>query len=98
MVGVIHTLRQAPWPSPPGQAWSRNLAYYPHILYLIPTGGLSANQLTWLPAYHNFLLPVKTLSKIFKDKKPLLPTPSYRMIENRSGSSTANGSVTATLL
>jgi hypothetical protein len=61
-VGILHT-------------WGRNLAYHPHIHYLIPAGGLAANTQTlrssgqaWLPARHDFLLPVKALSKIFRGK------------------------------
>lgn len=55
MVGVLHT-------------WGRNLAYHPHIHYLVPAGGLAADRQTWLPASKNFLLPVKALSKIFRAK------------------------------
>lgn len=55
MVGILHT-------------WGRNLAYHPHIHYLIPAGGLVANTQTWLPARQDFLLPVKALSKIFRGK------------------------------
>ncbi len=53
LVGMLHT-------------WGRNLAYHPHIHYLVPAGGLAADQQTWLPARKNFLLPVKALSKIFR--------------------------------
>jgi hypothetical protein len=49
-------------------AWGRNLSYHPHIHYLIPAGGLSADHRTWLPAHHHFLLPVKALSRIFRAK------------------------------
>jgi len=55
MVGVLHT-------------WGRNLAYHPHIHYLVPAGGLADDTQTWLPARQNFLLPVKALSKIFRGK------------------------------
>jgi hypothetical protein len=55
LIGILHT-------------WGRNLSYHPHIHYLIPAGGLSADHRTWLPAHHNFLLPVKALSRIFKAK------------------------------
>jgi hypothetical protein len=54
LVGVLHT-------------WTRNLAYHPHVHYLIPGGGLSSNQ-TWLPARNNFFLPVKALSRLFRAK------------------------------
>ena len=55
MVGILHT-------------WGRNLAYHPHIHYLVPAGGLAADSHTWLPARQDFLLPVKALSKIFRGK------------------------------
>ena len=55
LVGILHT-------------WGRNLAYHPHIHYLIPAGGLAADTQTWLPARQDFLLPVKALSKIFRGK------------------------------
>jgi hypothetical protein len=55
MVGVLHT-------------WGRNLAYHPHIHYLVPAGGLALEGKTWLPARHNFLLPVRALSRIFRGK------------------------------
>jgi len=55
LVGILHT-------------WGRNLAYHPHIHYLVPAGGLAPITHTWLPARQNFLLPVKALSKIFRSK------------------------------
>lgn len=55
LIGVLHT-------------WGRNLSYHPHIHFLVPAGGLSADRRTWLPARHNFLLPVKALSRIFRAK------------------------------
>lgn len=53
LVGVLHT-------------WTRNLAYHPHIHYLAPGGGLVSGGTTWLPARHNFFLPVRALSKLFR--------------------------------
>jgi len=55
MLGVLHT-------------WGRNLAYHPHVHYLVPGGGLSADGQSWLPARHNFLLPVRALSRVFRGK------------------------------
>jgi hypothetical protein len=54
-VGVLHT-------------WGRNLAYHPHVHYLVPGGGLSTDGQSWLPARHNFLLPVRALSRVFRGK------------------------------
>jgi hypothetical protein len=53
MVGVLHT-------------WGRNLAYHPHIHYLVPAGAATDEE--WLPARHNFFLPVRALSKVFRGK------------------------------
>jgi hypothetical protein len=55
LVGVLHT-------------WGRNLSYHPHIHYLIPGGGWTADGETWLPARNTFLLPVKALSRIARAK------------------------------
>jgi hypothetical protein len=55
MVGVLHT-------------WGRNLAYHPHIHYLVPAGGWSETQHRWLPSRYNFLLPVRALSRLFRGK------------------------------
>ena len=53
LVGVLHT-------------WTRNLIYHPHVHYLAPGGGLSADGQTWLPAQNCFFLPVRALSKLFR--------------------------------
>jgi hypothetical protein len=69
MVGVLHT-------------WGRNLAYHPHIHYLVPAGGLASDGKTFLSACHNFLLPVRALSRIFRGKlrKALRATDCYQRI------------------
>jgi hypothetical protein len=55
MVGTLHT-------------WGRNLSYHPHVHYLVPAGGLSADGEQWLAARRNFLVPVKALSALFRAK------------------------------
>jgi len=55
LIGVLHT-------------WGRNLSYHPHVHFLVPAGGLSADGQTWLPARADFLLPVQALSPIFRGK------------------------------
>ena len=50
------------------QTWGRNLAYHPHIHYLVPGGGLHTDGQSWLPARNNFFLPVRALSKVFRSK------------------------------
>jgi hypothetical protein len=79
MVGILHI-------------WGRNLSYHPHIHYLIPAGGLAADTLTlrssglaWLPARHDFLLPVKAPSRIFRGKlrQALVKTPLFARIPSK---------------
>src|SRR6266508_3016289 len=53
MVGVLHT-------------WTRKLDYHPHVHYIVPGGGWSAEKQCWLPAHHNFFVPVKALSKLLR--------------------------------
>lgn len=53
--GVLHT-------------WGRMLPYHPHIHYLVPAGGLSADRKKWIAARNSFYLPVRALSKIYKAK------------------------------
>jgi hypothetical protein len=55
LMGVLHT-------------WTRDLAYHPHVHYLIPGGGLAADGQTWLPSRKTFFLPVKALSILFRAK------------------------------
>lgn len=50
------------------QTWTRDLRYHPHVHYLIPGGGMSAETPTWLPAKRKYLLPEKPLAKIFRAK------------------------------
>ena len=55
MIGVLHT-------------WGRDLSYHPHVHYLVPAGGLSFDGEHWVSAQHNFLIPVKALSILFRAK------------------------------
>jgi Putative transposase len=51
--GVLHT-------------WGRHLQYHPHIHYMVPGGGLSADRSAWWPSRANFFVPVKALSFIYR--------------------------------
>jgi hypothetical protein len=51
--GVLHT-------------WGRQLQYHPHIHYIVPGGGLSADHSTWVPSRANFFVPVRALSPIYR--------------------------------
>lgn len=53
--GVLHT-------------WGRQLPYHPHIHYIIPAGGISADRKQWIAARNSFYLPVRALSKIYRAK------------------------------
>jgi len=55
MVGVLHT-------------WGRKLNYHPHVHYLVPAGGLSADGEQWISARRNFFVPVRALSILFRAK------------------------------
>jgi hypothetical protein len=54
MVGVLHT-------------WGRDLAYHPHLHYLVPAGAWDG-QVWRRGRYKRFLLPVKALSLLFRAK------------------------------
>ncbi len=52
-VGVLHT-------------WGQTLVYHPHIHMIVPAGGLSPDQMEWVPSSKKFFLPVKLLSGVFR--------------------------------
>ncbi len=52
-VGVLHT-------------WGQTLAYHPHIHMIVPAGGLSQDQMEWVPSPKKFFVPVKLLSGVFR--------------------------------
>src|ERR1017187_8298982 len=54
-LGVLHT-------------WGQNLQHHPHIHYIVPAGGLSLDGSRWIDSSRRFFLPVKALSKIFREK------------------------------
>jgi len=53
MLGVLHT-------------WSRTLLYHPHVHYLVPGGGLSADERQWISAGPKFLVHVRPLGQRFR--------------------------------
>jgi predicted Zn-ribbon and HTH transcriptional regulator len=52
-VGVLHT-------------WGQTQVYHPHIHTIVPAGGLSDDQMEWIPSPRKFFLPVKLLSNVFR--------------------------------
>jgi hypothetical protein len=55
LLGVLHT-------------WSRTLLYHPHIHYLVPGGGLSLDERSWVPSRPGFLVRVEPLSDHFRTR------------------------------
>ena len=53
-IGVLHT-------------WTRLLMYHPHIHYIVPDGAFDVVRNVWNKSEHQFLIPVKALSKIFRE-------------------------------
>ena len=53
--GVLHT-------------WGRTLEYHPHVHYVVPGGGVSAEGDRWMPSRAHFFVPVQALSVIFRAK------------------------------
>lgn len=72
LIGVLHT-------------WTRDLRFHPHIHFLVPAGGLTADGQSWLPARKRFLLPVKALSKLFRAacQRTLKGSPDYAQLPTR---------------
>jgi len=52
-IGLLHT-------------WGQNLQHHPHIHYVIPGGGLSADRGRWISCPSGFFLPVGVLRKVFR--------------------------------
>jgi hypothetical protein len=52
-VAVLHT-------------WTQTLNQHPHIHMIIPSGGLSEDQMEWIPCRNNFFAPKKVISSLFR--------------------------------
>ena len=50
------------------QTWTRDMLYHPHVHFLVPGGGLSPDDSTWLPSREDFFVHVKPLSILFRAK------------------------------
>lgn len=50
------------------QTWARDMHYHPHVHFIVTGGGISADEQTWLPAQHDFLMPYRAVAKIFRAK------------------------------
>ncbi len=47
--------------------WGQRLDHHPHVHCVVPGGGLSSDRSRWISARENFFLPVKVLSKRFRN-------------------------------
>jgi hypothetical protein len=55
LVGVLHT-------------WGRDLSYHPHVHFLVPGGGLTADGQQWRQSRRGFLVHVRPLGQLFRAK------------------------------
>ena len=47
--------------------WGQALSHHPHIHYIVPGGGISPDRTRWVPCLPGFFLPVRVLSRRFRD-------------------------------
>ncbi len=52
-VAVLHT-------------WGQTLVYHPHVHMIVPAGGLSEDQMEWIPSSKKFFVPIKAISAMFR--------------------------------
>jgi len=52
-VSVLHT-------------WGQTLVYHPHVHMLVPAGGISEDEMEWIPSFNKFFVPVKAVSSMFR--------------------------------
>lgn len=48
--------------------WGQTLLHHPHLHCVVPAGGLSPDERRWIPAREGFFLPVRVLSRLFRQK------------------------------
>jgi predicted nucleic acid-binding Zn ribbon protein len=48
--------------------WTQTLLFHPHVHCIVTGGGLSLDSQRWIASRHNFLLPVRRLSIVFRAK------------------------------
>src|SRR6202042_2843543 len=48
-------------------SWGQTMTYHPHLHCIVPAGGLSPDQARWVACRPGFLLPVRVLSRLFRD-------------------------------
>ena len=58
--------------------WGQTLRHHPHLHCVVPAGGLSPDEHSWIAAREKFFLPVRVLSRLFRDKYLAYLRQSYR--------------------
>ena len=48
-------------------SWGQTMTYHPHLHCIVPAGGLSQDQTRWVACRPGYLLPVRVLSRHFRD-------------------------------
>jgi hypothetical protein len=48
--------------------WTQTLLHHPHLHCVIPAGGLSSDKSQWIHCREGFFLPVRVLSRLFREK------------------------------
>jgi len=48
--------------------WGQNLMHHPHLHCVVSGGGLSADESRWIASREYYFLPVKVLSRVFRNK------------------------------
>jgi hypothetical protein len=48
-------------------SWGQTMTYHPHLHCIVPAGGLSSDQTRWVACRPGFLLPVRVLSRRFRE-------------------------------
>lgn len=48
--------------------WTQKLDYHPHLHCIVPSGGIAADDKSWIKGNSKYLVPVKRLSSVFRGK------------------------------
>ena len=48
--------------------WGQNLHLHPHLHCVVPSGGISPDGKSWISSRKSFFLPVRVLSRLFREK------------------------------
>jgi hypothetical protein len=63
--------------------WGQNLMHHPHLHCVVSGGGLAQNGSRWIASRKHYFLPVKVLSRVFRNKFRALLDKAYRQGELR---------------